>query len=265
MVLSPQEALSQMQEVSDVTLSHISARSGISMWTDITMRVTADSLAISDTDHSPPNWIEFNNFTLDAHVKTPDDTPITLDVGTNSSGTTIAGLLLSQYTEPRTYNVGNFVFCSQDIGSLSLDQVTLSPISYMFSAHSDGTTGIDFELKTGITINDFLYTYNTTPASLDISGIHASASASGAPEDPSTWTYTGDFQVGDLDGSAFGSPAPATMDVGTDSSTGKTSLCYNLPMKGTVRVEDVKFGSNDFGPSAIDGITIHHLSVQMVP
>jgi len=42
-------------------------------------------------------------------------------------------------------------------------------------------------------------------------------------------------------------------------------MFYNLPMKGTVRVEDVTFGGTDFGPSAIDGITVHHLLVQFSP
>jgi len=269
-ILSPQKASADMREVSDTTLSSICARSGVTIFTDITTRVTASNIAISDTDHTPHNWIELNGFTIKGpgsdyfHIQTPIDTPITIDAGTDSSGRTLASLLLSHHTQPRTYNVDNLVFCSQGIGSVTLDQVTMTPIRYRFSSHSDGTTGIDFDYKTGITVDDFLYTYNTAPTSLDIAGIHASESASGAPEDPSTWTHDGDFQVGDLDGSVFGTPTPATMDVGTDSG-GKTSVCLNLPMKGTVRVEDVTFGGTDFGPSAIDGITVHHLLVQFSP
>jgi hypothetical protein len=36
-------------------------------------------------------------------------------------------------------------------------------------------------------------------------------------------------------------------------------------MQGTLRVEDVNFGGNDFGPIAIDGIQVHRLVVKISP
>jgi hypothetical protein len=34
-------------------------------------------------------------------------------------------------------------------------------------------------------------------------------------------------------------------------------------MQGTLRVEDVTFGGNSFGPIAIDGINVHHLLLKI--
>jgi hypothetical protein len=38
-------------------------------------------------------------------------------------------------------------------------------------------------------------------------------------------------------------------------------MLLNLPMKGCIRVKDVSIGAQDFGPCAIDGITVHHLKL----
>jgi hypothetical protein len=38
-----------------------------------------------------------------------------------------------------------------------------------------------------------------------------------------------------------------------------------LPMEGSLRVEDVKFGGSDFGPLALDGIEVHRLAIQINP
>lgn len=60
------------------------------------------------------------------------------------------------------------------------------------------------------------------------------------------------------------SNAPATIDVATDSGN-NTYLSLSLPMAGTVRVADVNFGGQDFGPIAIDNIQVHRLNVKISP
>ena len=77
--------------------------------------------------------------------------------------------------------------------------------------------------------------------------------------DPHTWTYSGPFKIGDIAGAN-----PAQIDIGTDAS-GVTSVRYELPMAGSIRVEDVNFGGSDFGPLALDGLTVHHLAIQFHP
>jgi len=38
-----------------------------------------------------------------------------------------------------------------------------------------------------------------------------------------------------------------------------------VPIQGSLRVENVNFGGNDFGPIAIDGINAHRMSLSFHP
>jgi len=42
-------------------------------------------------------------------------------------------------------------------------------------------------------------------------------------------------------------------------------IFLSLPIAGTVRIENVAFGGQDFGPIAIDGIHVHRLNVKIPP
>jgi len=138
-----------------------------------------------------------------------------------------------------------------------------------FGAHANGTSGVDFDYSTIVYAQAFRYTYTTTPVlpdttgTLALTGIHLMGAATGTADDPSnpaTWKFTGTnnvFRIGNID-----TGNPATIDVSTDTG-GTTSLNLNLPMQGSLRVENVNFGGNDFGPIAIDGINVHHLYVKI--
>jgi hypothetical protein len=116
----------------------------------------------------------------------------------------------------------------------------------------------------------FGYTYNTSGANdtFELSGIHlvgAFDDMSGfditdsttwdIPTDPSGWTSSGVFSIGDID-----SGNPATLDIGTDAG-GQTVMQLEMPMNGSLRVERLNFGNRDFGPMAIDGLQVHRLTV----
>jgi len=175
----------------------------------------------------------------------------------------------STQVSPRWYSVGDLVFCNQSLGSLNLDALSMGPSLHRFGAHADGTSGIDFDYSTSVYAKEFRYTYTTTPVSPDttgtlaLTGIHLMGAATGTADDPSnpaTWEFTGTnnvFRIGNID-----TGNPATIDVSTDTG-GTTSLYLNLPMQGSLRVENVTFGGNDFGPIAIDGINVHHLYVKI--
>jgi hypothetical protein len=72
------------------------------------------------------------------------------------------------------------------------------------------------------------------------------------------WVFSGNLKIGNI-----GTGNPAKIDVGTDAGTGTPTLYLNLPMQGTLGVENVTFGGNNFGPIAIDGINVHHLNVKI--
>ena len=240
------------------------------------------SIAISDTDNG--NWLELRNFHVDDGAGgyfsfDTGSTPITIDVGSDpATGWTAVHLVLTQFTQPRTYTIENLIFCNQDIGRLQIADVT-NPAELYFGAHQGGTTGINFQYLSGLQINKIQYTYQYQPdpllppqVPLDLlaNGINLAAQATGAPEDPASWAFTGMYQVGDLGGADIdvdndptnpAVPNPATVDVGTDTGTGETSMLLNLPMKGSIRAKEVNFGGNSFGPVAIDGITVHRLNL----
>ena len=273
-------AFCSMNTLDERDLSSITGQSGVTIYQGGEALVTIQSLLYSDTDHTPYNWIEFRNVTIDkdglgnyfsfstpmdyvANIDTGApivDYPITLDVGTDSTGRTLIQQVDSSNMNPRTFTVGTFLFCDQELGSLQLLGLTRGPDISRFGARS---SGIDFDYTTQLYATSFEHQYNTSGDSLKLSGIHLAGSATGDVTDPTSitdpWVFSGNFKIGDIDNSN-----PATIDVGTNTSINNTAVFLNLPMQGTLRIEDVTFGSgNSFGPVAIDGINVHHLNVKI--
>lgn len=268
-ISSPSSLFAQMQEISEGELSQISAQAGINVFIgDSGFTISADSYSISDTDHSPVNWIEFNNVTVDDGEGGPFslDTPDnfldinTLDIVSDLYDRTLIYLNLSYNVEPRTYTVGNLVFCEQDLGSITLSDLTRGASdTLLIGSHDDGTCGIDMEYATKIDIASLTYAFNdnTVNNSLQLNGIHLAGYAAGSPEDPTSWTFSGKYKFGN-----FEDNNPVTMDVAS-TDEGETGVYYNIPMEGCLRVEGVEFGENTFGPVAIDGIMVHHLGMEI--
>ena len=265
----------QMSQLSDKQLSGITGQAGVSINMDGSATVSYDLIKFSDTE-TTPNWIQFQNVTVDNgagggfsfatywNSDTEELDPNTLDVATTSSGQTLVVAKDTSHINPRWYGVGSFIFCDQPLGSLYLDALSVGPSLQRYGAHADGTSGIDFDFTTRAYAQAFRYIYNTTPENLTFSGIHLVGAATGAfdnPADPTTWEFTGSgnvFRIGDIDNAN-----PAKIDVSTDTTTGGTSLVLNVPMQGSLRVENVVFGGNSFGPIAIDGINVHRMTLQI--
>ena len=276
LAIAPSGAAEQVV-LTDAALAGVTGQAGLSISTDMSIRFTASVWKISDTS-STPQWLELQNITVDDgnggyfHAYAPLTAPETVDIGSNDSGRTLVAFLDTSQVLPRWYSVGNFVLCNQSLGSLNLDALSVGPSLLRYGTHTDGTGGgFDFDYTTSVTAQAFRYTYNTVPGILTLSGIHLAYQADvlgkngtgDNPADPTTWAFTGAnnvFRIGDIVGGN-----PAKFDVVTDTTTWATSLFLTLPMQGTLRVEDVKFGGNDFGPIAIDGINVHHLIVKISP
>lgn len=268
---TPSQA-AQPVALTEAEMADVTGQAGISIYTSVATRFTSSVIRYSDTDSTPNNWIEFQNVTVDDGsggyylIESPSlDEPNTIDIGTNDAGRTIVSFKDYNRVSPRWYHVEDFVFCGQSLGSLHLDALSAGPSLWHYGAHADGTGGgFDFDYTMRAYAPAFRYTYNTTPETLTLSGIHLAGAANGAgddPTDPSTWAFTGAdnvFRIGDIDNSD-----PAKVDVVTNTSTGVTSLFLNLPMQGSLRVENVAFGGNNFGPIAIDGIQAHRLTIEI--
>lgn len=257
-------AKAEMQSMDDKELSQITAQAGVKIFVDAAVQYNADSIKFSDTDTDSPDWLEFKGFSLDDGaggqylLRTPIDDPVTINVATNSSGKTYTDLNFSQlYSNPKYIHADSLVFCEKDLGSVDIKGLKQTSDHLRFSAHTDGSVGIDWDYSTKIDIDSMEYTYNNQGNALALNGIHFAKTASGSPEDPDSWGFDGDFTIGNIE------EKPATFDVGTTSS-GEQAVVLGLPMQGAIRVNEITFGNSSFGPCAIDGINVHRLSAVLM-
>jgi len=272
----PLDLYAYMGQIDDEDMSDISGQAGVSYAIHGSqLQVSADSISISDTDHAD-NWLEFNDITVDDgaggsfSADTPDDSAFanTFDVGTSDTGQTMMFMTMSNHYLPRTYTVNELKICDQDIGGIRIKDWTRDPLERLvMGVHRDGTSGVDMEYHTKWDIGCMEYRYRfhpvdpwkeNYPGSLKLEGIHLSRFAIGSPEDPTSWQSLGSFKFGDM-----ADDRPITMDVATYDGSAK--LIYNIPMEGSLRVENVELQKKSYGPLAIDGIKVNHLYIILDP
>jgi hypothetical protein len=298
-------AASGMTALGDGDLAACHAGSGVSLGVSGTAQINVGSFFYQDTDYnilSPgyKNRIELQNIVSSYSISTLSGNPITIDVGSNSAGHAYvdihdpspitfafsANLHFDEYY-PGATNLQNYDqyyydpvldihdhmtdYIVHDLGTIEVSDIVSTENNLLIGAHG----GLDFYYEAKIDIGSssgigtgFHYKYNATNAldALEFNGIHLCETATGDLEGyPSTWTYSGPFKIGNADG-------PAQVDIGTSTSPGGvTTLLLNLPMEGSIRVEDVIFGTDSgnnpvhFGPLALDGINVHHLAIQINP
>lgn len=266
-LLLPCAASGELRSLGDRDLAAVTGRAGISIDADIGMRVTVGSISISDSTPQRNTLVlggvtiddgSGGNFFLKTSDSGPNAIPTTIDVVSDASGTSTV-FSDSSRINPRYYGIGSIIFAGQELGSLSIGPVREGPSTLRISAPAAGD-GIGFDYSTRIGIGALRYGYNTTE-SLALNGIHIAGSMSGAPEDPSGWTESGDFHIG---ASAAEPDHRASLVVGTDQNS-VTSTYLTLPLQGSLRVEEVSFGGTSFGPVAIDGINAHRLQIRFTP
>jgi hypothetical protein len=263
-VLIPFSGLAEMRPLGDDDLAEVAGHGGVDIWIkDFSFDLGFETIEYTDTDTG--NSIEFNNIIvhdgtgMSAYIDY-GDSPMTIDVFTvNDPSLAIHGQTFLSIVRPDAsanklyYTIENLVFSDQDLGRLDIGLVRNPYFHFNMTGHG---TGISWEYGTEIEIDEIRFTYNTTPEYLEYSGIHLAESATGAPESPGTWAFSGPFKIGDMIENNM-----ATFDVETFTATGQTHMLLNLPMSGTLRVEDVQFGGTDYGPIAIDGIAVHRLAI----
>jgi len=265
--LLPCRASAALRALGEGELASVTGRAGVSIDLDLGLKVSIGSFAISDTS-STPNWLTFKGITIDDGaggnflVKSSDGltiNPTTFDVATDASGASTLVISDSSRMNPRYYSIDSINFVGQDLGSLQIGPVSEGPSVLALSALGTGS-GVQFDYTTSANIGAFRYGYNSAE-SLTFSGIHLFGTPTGAPEDPTRWGMTGNFHIGTA---SPGTDAPASFSVATDQN-GVTSSYLNLPMQGSIRVENLSFGDTNFGPMAIDGIHSHRLQIKFTP
>jgi hypothetical protein len=271
-------AFGQMEAMSDAAMDAVTAQSGVSVViVDYQFDWAAGYLTLYDSDYDatvdPDDGVlSFTGMTLLGGIVGTNET-ITWDAYTiDDASHPMDGQTFTLWQSPDLYQhlnltVDDVVFCGQSIGQLAVDNFTTPEQYCTLGAHG---SGMDFQYDLQMHMNRFGYTFNTsgTDDTFELSGIHLAGAFEDMadfditdsttwdiPTDPSEWTYTGVFSIGDIDGGI-----PATLDIGTDAS-GQTVMQIELPMNGSLRVESLNFGAKDFGPMAIDGLEVHRLTV----
>jgi len=263
------EADARWEELDDAAMDEVAAEAGLSIeFTTMGYRCGVENLRLTDTDTG--NVLELkdllihdgngNPFTL----RTAGEA-ITIDVlgaddpANPMEGRATVSIRMPLLEQMKTIEVGQIVFCGQEIGRLEIGNISM-PESYW---HLSGHGGVDMEFGLASKIDRVGYTYNETSAEhLNFSGFHLAedftANLTDDPADPSTWNPEGTFRIGDMS-----SGRPATLDVVGQGAGGPGHLSLNLPARGSIRVENIDFGSSQFGPCAIDGIRVHRLTVEL--
>jgi hypothetical protein len=235
-----------------------------------TALINIGSIFYQDTDLG--NKLELDNIVWSNgsgggfSFSTPAGDPVTIDIGSDAFGQTIVGLHDSTQVSPRTFSADLIFDCtsvgcnpsgSMYLGSLIVSNIVLSENDWLFGAHG----GLDFQNNENIAIGAAQYNYNTTNA-LTFSGIHffGNTPPGFVAENISTWTYPGTFQIGN-----FANGQPAQIDIGTNATSGVTTIQFELPMTGSIAVTDVNFGGSDFGQLVLNDINVHRLTIQMHP
>ena len=271
-----------LEVLSKDQMQHAVAQAGIDIAIgDLVVETYTDSVTISNPDDMT-QYIGFNGIGLSTQVDTATGdvdadgmiNHLSIDVGIMNDQVMFIAESPDLCIET-DMTISNIDFSGTSIGSLSVESMILSSFHLYMGPHA-GSSGVDYEFGQRLTIADLSFNYNASDA-LTFSGITLSNTFGGALRVPSTWSAVGEFQVGDvLNGS------PATLDIAADTQASWTMtdsngvaysvanprydtgyIALNMPMSGSIRVENMNFGGNDLGLLAIDGINVQKLYIEI--
>lgn len=160
--------------------------------------------------------------------------------------------------------VDSIVFCNKNIGRLLIDDMNLSSFHLIGGPHLNN--GVSFELGCTLNVDSFIFSYNSDPDPIygffSMEGI--SFEGSGVTEQ---------FLIGNLSDSR-----PATIDIVSDDTAewilgsnppvanprnGTAYISMNLPLQGSIHVDNVILNGKSFGGIAIEGINVEKLYIEI--
>lgn len=162
--------------------------------------------------------------------------------------------------------IGSINWCGKSIGSLDIKNFSL-PSWHAYLGTYNGS-GIRVQLGFRTMIEEVSFNYGGSGQSFSVKKLQAAGTydhdpadtVQDNPSDPSTWKASGEFKIGDA---LADSPNPASIDVGVREIDGKTAIHLGLSASGSIRAADIKFGTQSFGPMAVDGINIHSMKIEL--
>lgn len=186
------------------------------------------------------------------------------------------GVSALEWDQELAYVIPEFIFSdgtvagTKSLGSVYIGQVDMPSYQYFMAPNEQGS-GVNWAYDFELNISDFQFKYEDDLLNvLNIHNIAMHESFAGDPADTSTWSGSGQFHIGDMFGDLANNEHsnPARFDVGVLDAGGglyEGAAGLQLPMTGSVRIENVQFGGNDFGQAAIDGINAYRMEIYMIP
>lgn len=287
-LLIPSPGSAELKPMSKAQMDQVRGQAGVSLGVmDASFYVQQEYVRYQDTDTG--SELQFNGITASdgqngpvtlrvGDVDTNGDgvmTPLAIDVFENPDGYGVFGFEALDWDQQLAFDVNDLVFCNTSLGRLETGRIEVPSWRFLSSGHGDG---VDMELDLSMMIDDITYTYredDPATTSLDetgamtLSGIRLArtftANMADDPTDPASWQSSGTFRIGDMNVDGTSTYEPATFDVGVDPDTNLAQVVMSLPMQGSLRVERLQAGGQDFGPMAIDGIQVHRMKVRFIP
>ena len=260
-----------LEPADDADLDSIKARSGI-------------AIAVSDVElYGQKTYRAMADTTTDESRIALEDTafyyrfnalePVYLRVFQNQHGFAMAGLEAlaendgAAWAQEMVVESEALVLDDHDLGSLHL--ADLSPEAFaVYTAplgdNSDysGESGVAFQYETRTKMEEFRWQYNESGND----GVFSLGNAYAAREFDDAGNPKGLFAVGSMDprNENGGEFEPATFRAHQDDQ-GRPFMRMNMPMEGSIRIEEVEMGGHEIGPVRLEDMEIHHLEVDFIP
>ncbi|HNY65255.1 MAG TPA: hypothetical protein PKM41_07425 [Deltaproteobacteria bacterium] len=201
-------------------------------------------------------------------------TPLLIDLVDYNSGTLLfpernvaLNIYAASWTQNLQFTANHLVFCDQDLGKYQVGPINIPTFQFMLTTPDNDVlystkSGLYFRYLFQSNVNRLSLTYNSLDEALLFQGIRFARSFTGSAQTPSAWASQGSFLVGKND-TISGDESFASINVIKENNTLKLDM--DIPMRGSVRIDNVQLGSRNCGPVAVDNIRVNNMSVQFIP
>jgi hypothetical protein len=205
-------------------------------------------------------------------ITTP--TPLLIDLVDYNAGSLFfpernvaLNIYAASWTQNMQFTANRFLFCNQDLGKLQIGPISIPTFQFMLTTPDNDVlnttmSGLYFRYLFQSNIGKLSLSYNTQNQALQFQGMRFARTFTGSAQTPSAWAASGSFLIG-MNDTVSGDESFASMNVIKESGTLKLDM--NIPMRGSMRIDNVSLGTRVCGPVAIDNIRVNRMSLQLIP
>lgn len=201
-------------------------------------------------------------------------TPLLIDIVDYNSGSLLLPernyaikIYAASWTQNMQFTANHLLFCNQDLGKLLIGPIHIPTFEFWLTTPDNDVlnttkSGLYFRSLFQSNIDKLSLTFNTQNKALLFQSIRFAKSFTGSYQTPSTWVAQGSFLIG-KNTTVSQDESFASVNVIKENNALKLDL--ELPMSGSIRVDNVTFGTKNCGPIDIDNIKVTRMTVQLIP